>query len=251
MRYFIEFSYNGSEFHGWQKQNNAISVQQVIEKSISLIQGEFVKIIGAGRTDTGVHAKSMFAHFDVNELSRSNESFIFKLNQLLPKSILSIDLFKVKNNAHARFDAITRTYLYSLSQVKDPFNHSLHYFYKENLDLDIMNRASEIIKNHNNFECFSKSNTDVKTFLCDIEKAYWKKTSGGAEFEITANRFLRNMVRAIVGTLIEIGNGKKNIKDLKKILISKQRSNAGYSVPANGLFLTQIKYPDSIYLKDV
>ena len=251
MRYFIEFSYNGSDFHGWQRQNNAISVQQVIEESLTLIQSEIVNVIGAGRTDTGVHAKVMIAHFDVQELSKTRNDFIFKLNQLLPKSIVIKNLRRVKDDAHARFDAISRTYLYYISQVKDPFNNSLHYFYKEKLDWDLMNQASKIIINHNDFECFSKSNTDVKTFLCDIEKASWETNINGAVFKITANRFLRNMVRAVVGTLIEIGNGKKKIKDLEKILVSKERSKAGYSVPANGLFLTEIKYSNSIYLKDV
>ena len=247
MRYFIELSYNGSDFHGWQRQNNATSIQQIIEESLTLIQGEDLTITGAGRTDTGVHAKFMTAHFDVKELSEIKNDFIYKLNQLLPKSIVILNLRKVKDDAHARFDAVSRTYLYYISQVKDPFNNSLHYFYKEKLDWDIMNQASKIIMNHNDFECFSKSNTDVKTFLCDIEKANWEINDNGAVFKITANRFLRNMVRAIVGTLIEIGNGKKKIIDLENILESKKRSNAGYSVPAKGLFLSEINYPNLIF----
>ena len=251
MRYFIEFSYNGSDYHGWQRQNNAISVQQVLEESLTLIQGENINVIGAGRTDTGVHAKFMVAHFDVKELSKIENDFIYKLNQLLPKSIVMMNIRQVKDDAHARFDAVSRTYLYYISEVKDPFNNSLHYFYKEKLDWDIMNQASKIITNYKDFECFSKSNTDVKTFLCDIEKAFWEINDNGAVFKITANRFLRNMVRAIVGTLIEIGNGKKKIKDLEKILKSKERSKAGYSVPAKGLFLTEIKYPNQIFLKNV
>jgi len=250
LRYFIEFSYNGADFHGWQRQNNALSIQQVVEESLTLIQGEVITVIGAGRTDTGVHANFMTAHFDVKKLSKKRVEFIFKLNQLLPKTILIKNLIKVKKDAHARFDATSRTYLYYISQAKDPFNYPLHYYYKEKLDWNLMNQASKIIQNHNDFKCFSKSNTDVKTFLCDIKKAFWVINSNGAVFEITANRFLRNMVRAIVGTLIEIGLGKKKINDLEKILISRKRSNAGYSVPANGLFLNEIKYPNSIYLKD-
>ena len=251
MRYFIEFSYNGAEFHGWQKQNNATSVQQIIEKSLSLIQGEHLTVVGAGRTDTGVHAKFMTAHFDIKKLSKLKEDFIFKLNQLLPKSIIIKNIRRVKDDAHARFDATSRTYKYYLSLAKDPFNYSLHYFYNGNLDWDLMNKASKIILNNSDFECFSKSNTDVKTFECEVQKAFWKKNNNGAVFEITANRFLRNMVRSIVGTLIEIGNGKKKINDLEKILMSKQRKNAGYSVPAKGLFLTEINYPNSIFLEDV
>lgn len=250
MRYFIEFSYNGSEFHGWQRQNNALTVQQILEESLSLIQGELLTVVGAGRTDSGVHARLMVAHFDVNELSYKKINFIFKLNQLLPKSIVILDLRSVKLEAHSRFDAISRTYFYYISLIKNPFDYPLHYFYNGKLDWKLMNQASEILTNHKDFQCFSKSNTDVKTFLCDIDKAIWNLNDNGAVFEITANRFLRNMVRAIVGTLIEIGNGKKNINQLEKILASKKRANAGYSAPANGLFLTKIIYPNSIYLDD-
>ena len=250
MRYFIEFSYNGSEFHGWQRQNNALTVQQILEESLSLIQGELLTVVGAGRTDSGVHARLMVAHFDVNELSYEKINFIFKLNQLLPKSIVILDLRSVKLEAHSRFDAISRTYFYYISLIKNPFDYPLHYFYNGKLDWKLMNQASEILINHKDFQCFSKSNTDVKTFLCDINKAIWNLNDNGAVFEITANRFLRNMVRAIVGTLIEIGNGKKNINQLEKILASKKRANAGYSAPANGLFLTKIIYPNSIYLDD-
>ena len=250
MRYFIEFSYNGSEFHGWQRQNNALTVQQILEESLSLIQGELLTVVGAGRTDSGVHARLMVAHFDVNELSYKKINFIFKLNQLLPKSIVILDLRSVKLEAHSRFDAISRTYFYYISLIKNPFDYPLHYFYNGKLDWKLMNQASEILTNHKDFKCFSKSNTDVKTFLCDIDKAIWNLNDNGAVFEITANRFLRNMVRAIVGTLIEIGNGKKNINQLEKILASKKRANAGYSAPANGLFLTKIIYPNSIYLDD-
>ena len=250
MRYFIEFSYNGSEFHGWQRQNNALTVQQILEESLSLIQGELLTVVGAGRTDSGVHARLMVAHFDVNELSYKKINFIFKLNQLLPKSIVILDLRSVKLKAHSRFDAISRTYFYYISLIKNPFDYPLHYFYNGKLDWKLMNQASEILTNHKDFKCFSKSNTDVKTFLCDIDKAIWNLNDNGAVFEITANRFLRNMVRAIVGTLIEIGNGKKNINQLEKILASKKRANAGYSAPANGLFLTKIIYPNSIYLDD-
>ena len=250
MRYFIEFSYNGSEFHGWQRQNNALTVQQILEESLSLIQGDLLTVVGAGRTDSGVHARLMVAHFDVNELSYEKINFIFKLNQLLPKSIVILDLRSVKLEAHSRFDAISRTYFYYISLIKNPFDYPLHYFYNGKLDWKLMNQASEILTNHKDFKCFSKSNTDVKTFLCDIDKAIWNLNDNGAVFEITANRFLRNMVRAIVGTLIEIGNGKKNINQLEKILASKKRANAGYSAPANGLFLTKIIYPNSIYLDD-
>ena len=247
MRYFIQLSYNGSNFHGWQKQNNANSVQQTLEDSMSIIQGSDILVVGAGRTDTGVHARKMIAHFDVEALRFAEDDFTFKLNQLLPRSISVISIRAVKDDSHARFDAISRTYYYYIHKVKDPFDYPFHYYYKENLDWKIMNKASKILMNHQDFECFSKSNTDVKTFKCEIEEAFWEVNKNGAVFKITANRFLRNMVRAIVGTLIEIGLGKKDINDLKQILISKKRSNAGYSVPANGLFLYNIKYPKSIF----
>ena len=247
MRFFLEFSYNGANYHGWQKQTNVISVQEEINRTLSTILNTDIDVVGAGRTDTGVHARKMIAHFDVEALRFAEDDFTFKLNQLLPRSISVISIRAVKDDSHARFDAISRTYYYYIHQVKDPFDYPFHYYYKENLDWKIMNKASKILMNHQDFECFSKSNTDVKTFKCEIEEAFWEVNKNGAVFKIRANRFLRNMVRAIVGTLIEIGLGKKDINDLKQILISKKRSNAGYSVPANGLFLYNIKYPKSIF----
>tara|TARA_B100000686_G_scaffold261427_1_gene274386 strand:+ start:2928 stop:3674 length:747 start_codon:yes stop_codon:yes gene_type:complete len=248
LRFFIKCSYNGSKFHGWQRQNNAISIQQKLEEALNYIQGEPIKITGAGRTDTGVHALEMFAHFDVIKLSHSKKDFIFKLNSMLPKSISIKDILKVKDDANARFDAISRTYEYFLSQNKDPFNYPNHYFIKDKLDWELMNKAASLLLNYNDFKCFSKSNTDVKTYDCKIKSAVWEYSNNKAVFKITANRFLRNMVRAIVGTLIEVGIGKKKIDNLKLILESRDRSLAGYSVPANGLFLTKIIYPKSIFI---
>ena len=248
LRYFIELSYDGTSFHGWQRQNNAITIQQTLEEAMTMVLKESISVFGAGRTDTGVHAKKMIAHFDINDFNLEEFDFIFKINRLLPKSIVVNNLIRVNNEAHARFDAISRTYYYYISQVKEPFKFPFYYYFKEKLDWNLMNQASKVIIDHSDFKCFSKSNTDVKTFNCKIDSALWETYDNGAVFKITSNRFLRNMVRAIVGTLIEIGLRKKGLKDLKEILESRKRSNAGYSVPANGLFLTEIKYPQSIYL---
>lgn len=248
MRFFIDLGYNGSQFHGWQRQINASSVQQTLEECISIIQRSKISVSGAGRTDTGVHAKQMIAHFDVNKLSLNNNDFVFKLNSLLPNTINVNKIIPVKDTAHARFNAISRTYKYYIGQVKDPFNYPFQYYLREKLDFKKMNLAANILIGNHNFKCFSKSNSNVDNYNCEIKEAFWNEIENIATFTISSNRFLRNMVRSIVGTLIEIGIEKKNIEDLKEILQSKKRSNAGYSVPANGLFLTKVIYPESIYI---
>ena len=248
-RYFIEFSYDGLAFHGWQRQPNALSVQEVIEDGLSKLLKKKIPIIGAGRTDAGVHARQMFAHFNASINEGCLKDLVFLLNNYLPKSINIISLENVKVTAHARFDAIERSYQYYISTVKDPFTNSFHYFLKDVPDINLMNQASEILLNHKDFKCFSKSHTDVKTFLCDIKNASWSKKESQIVFSITSNRFLRNMVRSIVGTLLEIGLKKRPIQDMKLIIESKDRSKAGFSVPAKGLFLTKIKYPSNIFLK--
>lgn len=248
MRYFIHFSYAGTNFHGWQRQPNALSVQQVMEEALSTIQKEACALVAAGRTDTGVHAREMVAHFDIKNPVKDVEQWIFRVNQYLPIDIAVHSIRLVKKTAHARFDALSRTYEYHINSIKTPFKNELHYCFYQHLDLDQMNLAAQLLFEYEDFECFSKSNTDVKTFLCKITVAKWEKTKKGYIFTITANRFLRNMVRAIVGTLIEIGVGKKSVGDLHKIIQSKNRSSAGYSVPAQGLFLTHIEYPKSLYI---
>lgn len=247
MRYFIELSYNGKAYHGWQNQPNAISVQQVLEEALSVLMKTKMEIVGAGRTDTGVHASQMFAHFDTEfELDISN--LVYKLNAILPNDIAVHDLFKVKDDAHARFDAESRTYHYKISTTKNVFTIDFAYRFQVPLDLKKMNEACKILLRYKDFQCFSKSNTDVKTYYCNIEKAEWIEKQNGLIFIITADRFLRNMVRAIVGTMINIGLGKIQVKDLIAIIESKNRSEAGYSVPAHGLYLTQITYPESLKL---
>ena len=247
MRYFIEVSYNGKSYHGWQNQPNAVSVQEVLEKALSTLLQEKVAITGAGRTDAGVHATQLFAHFDF-ETEIIEQDLIFKLNSFLPLDIAIADLFKVKGDAHARFDALSRSYLYRISTNKNPFTTDFAYFLKQDLDIVAMEKACGILLEYNNFQCFSKSNTDVKPYNCKIENANWEQVDFELHFTITADRFLRNMVRAIVGTMIEIGIGKLKVEDLHTIIKSKDRSKAGYSVPAHGLYLTKIKYPKEIKL---
>lgn len=247
MRYFLELSYNGKAYHGWQKQPNAISVQEVIEKALSTLLRETVAIVGAGRTDAGVHAKQMFAHFDTeHEFDETNLKF--KLNSFLPNDIAIQRVFKVTPKVHARFDALSRTYLYRVSLEKDVFNYNSTYFFKSNLDLNLMNKAVKILFDYIDFECFSKTNTDVNTFNCSIMKAEWTQHGNELHFVIKADRFLRNMVRAVVGTMINIGVGKIEVEELHNIIKSKSRSEAGFSVPAHALYLTKIEYPKEIAL---
>lgn len=247
MRYFIELSYNGKAYHGWQNQPNEISVQQVLEEALSVLLQEKIEVVGAGRTDTGVHASQMFAHFDV-ELEIDISNLVYKLNAFLPSDIAVHDIFKVKDDAHARFAAISRTYHYKISNTKNVFTNDFAYRLQLPLDTVKMNEACKILLQYKDFQCFSKSNTDVKTYHCNIKKAEWVEEHNELTFIITADRFLRNMVRAIVGTMINIGLGKIQVKDLIAIIESKNRSEAGYSVPAHGLYLKHIVYPDSIKL---
>jgi len=249
VRYFLEFSYAGTHYHGWQRQSNAVSIQETMENILTTFFKKPIPLVAAGRTDTGVHAQQMFAHFQVINPIKDHIQWLYRANQFLPNDIAVQHLLRVNEEAHARFDAIARTYQYHIKNIKSPFQNELHYCLYQDLSLDKMNKAAQILMEYEDFECFSKSNTDVKTFLCKISSAKWEKTKNGYIFTITANRFLRNMVRAIVGTLIEIGLNKKTIEDLHNIIQSKNRSEAGFSVPARGLFLTQITYPESVFIK--
>ncbi|WP_067151285.1 tRNA pseudouridine(38-40) synthase TruA [Pseudotamlana agarivorans] len=245
MRYFLELSYNGKPYHGWQNQPNAISVQEVIEKALTTILGEKVSIMGAGRTDAGVHASQMFAHFD-SQMAFEKGKFLYKLNSYLPLDIAIHDIFRVHDEAHTRFDALSRQYLYRITTKKNVFQFEQSYFVKKPLDVDKMNAASRILFDYEDFQCFSKSNTDVKTYNCEIMKAEWFYKDDELHFVIKANRFLRNMVRAIVGTMVNIGLGKIAVEEMHSIIQSKSRSEAGFSVPAHALFLTHIEYPEDI-----
>lgn len=238
-------AYNGKAYHGWQIQPNAITVQETIEKALSTLLNAPIGITGAGRTDTGVHASQMFAHFDFD--SKINEKdLVYKLNSFLPKDIAIIDIFRVVDDAHARFDALKRTYNYNVTTKKNVFCFNSAYYISQELDVEKMNEACKILTEYKDFQCFSKSNTDVKTYNCTITYAKWENINELLVFTISADRFLRNMVRAIVGTLINIGLGKTTLTDLCDIIKSKDRSRAGFSVPAHGLFLNEVQYPEHI-----
>ncbi|MFK2819641.1 tRNA pseudouridine(38-40) synthase TruA [Flavobacteriaceae sp. LMIT009] len=247
MRYFIELSYNGKAYHGWQKQPNAISVQEVLEDSLSKILRQPVSVVGAGRTDTEVHARELFAHFDT-EHELEKEQLKYKLNAFLPKDIAVSDFYRVTNDAHARFDAISRSYIYKVALKKDVFNYDFSYYFKLPLDVDKMNEACKVLFDYEDFKCFSRSNTDVKTYKCKILKAHWTKLENELLFEIKANRFLRNMVRAIVGTMIEVGQGKISLDEFHEIIKSRDRSKAGASVPGHALYLTNVEYPKHLFI---
>ena len=247
LRYFIELSYNGSTYHGWQYQPNDITVQEVIEKSLSVLLKEKTPIMGAGRTDAGVHASQMFAHFDTDFVF-DEADLVYKLNLYLPKDVAIHSIFKVKDKAHARFNALSRTYLYRITLKKNVFSFNSAYYIKQDLDVDAMNAATKILFQYKDFQCFSKVKTDVKTYNCTIMKAEWTLVNDELQFVIKADRFLRNMVRAIVGTMIHVGLGKINVEDLHTIIKSKSRSEAGYSVPAQALYLTEVEYPNDIKL---
>jgi tRNA pseudouridine38-40 synthase len=251
LRYFIKLAYNGTNYHGWQYQPNASSVQETMNKAFSVILNSEINLMGAGRTDTGVHAREMYAHFDF-ETPFEVPTILHKLNSFLPKDIVVYSIFPVDDEAHTRFDATKRTYEYHINTFKDAFLQEQSWYFHQKLDLELMNKAARILLNYTDFQCFSKVNTDVNTFDCSIFEAHWtrgeaeqsgaKQENGKLIFTISANRFLRNMVRSIVGTLINIGLHKITLEDFEKIIESKNRDKAGFSVPAHGLYLTKIVY---------
>ncbi len=245
MRYFIEIAYNGKNYHGWQIQPDSITVQGVLEKALSTLLRKEIQVVGAGRTDAGVHAKQLFAHFDFEVIENISE-LQFKLNSFLPKDISIQNIFKVKEDAHTRFDALEREYEYIVSLQKNPFYEDFAHLIHHKPNIDLMNEAANELLSYKNFQCFSRSNTDVKTYNCDIKKAFWITKNSQLIFTVSADRFLRNMVRAIVGTLLDVGFEKTSLKDFQEIIKSKDRSKAGTSAPAKGLYLTKVVYPESI-----
>lgn len=251
MRYFIELSYFGKPFHGWQKQPNAVTVQQTIEEALSTLLRTKITIMGAGRTDTGVHARQMFAHVDIDDSVSADtiSNLPHKLNSFLPPAIAIHQLHRVNAQAHTRFDAIGRTYHYKVTLQKNPFLTDAAFYCKYALDVTAMNKAASILMTYSDFECFSKSNTDVNTYICDIREAYWTQEGHELCFVISADRFLRNMVRAIVGTLLQIGQGKQPPEWMHTVIKGKNRAIAGASVPAHALYLTAVDYPKSILKK--
>ena len=246
-RYFIILSYFGKNYHGWQIQPNASSIQETLNAALSKLFREPIYCAGAGRTDTGVHASYYVAHFDcLLQIENKGNDWIYKINCILPDDIAVKKIIKVSSDKHARFDAISRTYNYFITTIKDPFYSETSYFFNRNLDVDLMNKACELLMQHSDFTSFSKLHTDTKTNNCKLYEANWEQKENKIIFTIKADRFLRNMVRAIVGTMLEIGTHKISLEDFSNIIESKNRSNAGKSIDAKGLFLSEIEYPHEI-----
>jgi len=246
-RYFLELSYKGSAFHGWQIQSNAFTVQECLEKALSTYFRMPISVMGSGRTDTGVHASQQVCHFDLTD-TELGKNFIKAINAILPKDIAIYSVRKVQPEAHARFDATRRSYFYRITYSKNPFLQDLAWQLFQQPDVTAMNEAAQLLLDYEDFECFSKVHTEVSHFRCKIFEAYWEPNGDELLFHITANRFLRGMVRSIVGTLLEIGFGHRPIADLHQVIASKDRTQAGKAAPAKGLFLSKIEYPTHIYL---
>ena len=247
MRYFFEISYNGARYNGWQTQPNGTGIQQIVEDSLSTILREQIEIVGSGRTDSGVHCEQQFFHTNVVseiDLSRLQQRF----NSILPPDIAIRSIQRVSPDAHARFDALLRTYRYRMVTEKNPFANGLAWHFFKPLNLPTMNHAAALLVGKHNFECFSKVNTDVKNFVCNITEARWEEGEGKLEFTVSANRFLRGMVRAIVGTLVDVGTGKTTLEEFESILKSRDRREAGQNVPPYGLYLVRVVYPEKIFL---
>jgi tRNA pseudouridine38-40 synthase len=237
--------FDGTAYHGWQVQPNSSTVQEQINQAISTVLGEDINVVGAGRTDTGVHAKQMFAHFD-SSMSFDGKDLIYKLNSFLKNDISVLRVFEVDDSAHSRFDAFSRKYEYLIHVNKNPFLINKSWYFHRKLDVDLMNEASKLLLNYTDFTSFSKLHTQTKTNNCSVKMAVWEKVNDTLVFSIEADRFLRNMVRAIVGTLVTVGEKKISIEEFVEIIESKNRSKAGASVPAHGLYLVSVKYPKTI-----
>ena len=248
-RYFIFISYKGTSYHGWQIQPNSLTVQQILDEALSTVLNEKITTVGAGRTDTGVHAQFFCAHFESSFTGLSlAENFAFKLNKYLPNDISVNSIRQVLPDANARFSAISRTYNYYISLVKDPFSENTSWYIHGNFNIAIMNEACTILLDNSDFTSFSKLHSDAKTNICTIYEANWSEDRSCLVFTIKADRFLRNMVRAIVGTMVELGSGKMKLIEFREIIRAKDRCKAGRSAPAKGLFLTGIEYPEEIFI---
>jgi len=248
-RYFIFISYKGTNFHGWQIQPNSVTVQKILDDALSVVLSELISTIGAGRTDAGVHAKVFCAHFDSVSSDLSNsKKLIFRLNRFLPKDISVKSIMKVLPDAHARFSALSRTYKYYITRIKDPFFDNSSWFIHGDIDINDMNEACKLLFIHSDFTSFSRLHSNAKTNICKIYAAEWNEVNNRLIFTIKADRFLRNMVRAIVGTMVDIGFGKLNYRDFEEIILTMDRCKAGKSAPAKGLFLEDIEYPEEIFI---
>lgn len=247
-RYFLHLAYNGNNYHGWQVQDNAPTIQQKIEQALTVLLYQPISILGCGRTDTGVHARDFYAHFDVLEVLSLPDELVRRLNRYLPPDIVIFYCYPVREEAHARFDALSRTYSYYIHTYKQPFVGDFSHFIYGDLNVSLMNQASQVLFDYSDFTSFSKLHTQVKTNRCKVMKAEWIQEGHQLIFTIQADRFLRNMVRAIVGTLVEVGKEKRTVDGVRQVIESKDRCNAGVSVPAKALFLTKVIYPESIFL---
>lgn len=248
-RYFIFISYKGTSYHGWQIQPNSVTVQKILEQALSVVLNEPITTIGAGRTDAGVHASFFCANFDSSSPDLlQTRNLVFRLNQYLPSDISVSSIRKVVPDANARYSAVSRTYKYYISRIKDPFFDNSSWYLHGHIDIATMNLACRLLYNHEDFTSFSKLHSGAKSNICRIYHAQWEESENRLVFTIRADRFLRNMVRAIVGTMIEIGTGKLNIKDFDDIINAKDRCRAGKSAPAKGLFLVDIEYPAETFL---
>jgi tRNA pseudouridine38-40 synthase len=247
LRFVLEIAYKGTNYHGWQFQNNSITVQQVIEEALTRILRNKISVIGCGRTDTAVHASQFFLHFDFED--KIPTKFIFRLNQILPPDVAVYDVFEVNSKFHSRFDATYRKYIYKTSYKKNPFLIDEHLHLWKNPDIDKMNKGCTELLQHQDFAAFCKSGSDNKTTLCNLMECEWIETKDGLEFHVKADRFLRNMVRALVGTLLDLGYGDISLEDLNAIIKSKNRSNSGKSVAARGLYLAEVGYNWDDYKK--
>lgn len=248
-RYFIFISYKGTSYHGWQAQPNSVTVQKVLDDALSIVLSEKISTVGAGRTDAGVHAMVFCAHFDSISPDLSTiKNLIFRLNRYLPDDISVNSIKKVVPDANARYSAISRTYKYYISRIKDPFFVSSSWFLHGNIDIAAINEACGLLFNHSDFTSFSRLHSNTKTKICKIYSAVWEEADNRLAFTIKADRFLRNMVRAIVGTMVEIGFGKMNPNEFEEIILAKDRCKAGKSAPAKGLFLADIEYPEEIFV---
>ncbi len=247
-RYFLKLSYKGTAYHGWQVQPNAPTVQEILNNDMSLLLREEIRLTGCGRTDTGVHAREFYAHFDTPKSGLAgNADFLHHLNGKLPVDIAVHDVLSVRPEAHARYDAISRTYEYHIMRAKEVFQREYSHYAYGDLDTEAMQRGADILKEYTDFTSFSKADAEVDTHECRIMEARWEVSDRRLDFTITADRFLRNMVRAIVGTLLDVGFGKTGPEELRQIIESRNRSNAGTSAPARGLFLTSVRYPPEIF----
>lgn len=246
MRYFLEFSYRGTAYNGWQKQNNALGVQQVLEEALAKVFRSPVELTGSSRTDTGVHAEQQFAHFDLTGPIENTDLIVYKLNGLIPRDIAVSRIIPVPEDINSRFAATHRKYEYRIIRMKNPFLTDLAFVLRADLDIPAMNQAAALLLQYNDFESFSKIHTNVNNFRCAITQAIWVESGNVLTFHVQANRFLRGMVRALVGTLLEVGKGKKTITEFEEVILAKDRKKAGAQAPAEGLFLVEVGYPESL-----